>query len=465
MGLFGKAFRYSVPKVSVNRSGIRFGNHFGGVSSSWSGRPRADFGIGPARARFGPGPYQGGRISSSGPGVSPSQEYVDLSGTRAPVIPSRDRNERPGFKSLKKHGVIGLFPQTFHQHVPTLFVYGGLFSSFLLAVFTRYSSQQYQKQNELWMDGEISSFLPNILAFLCFGFFVLSLAAYLLSHLPIFADAESVKWKKVTHSGVLTFIDISVFFSVFTKPNISQILFNISGDAWEFRKLFILPISAICVFKTMQSLVHSLEPKGKSEIREARNQIVIQRNQQIEADLNQARQAAWRFIREPNNQHKGGRIFELNQQLAFAFNDRTARRIMRKTEWMEMQVGSHSTFQKSTLINSGKTSRKENRVAQTPKWKVARVSAKAQFEEAAKALAEATQAIFLEYPEISATQTTIDSSRMDALELDLRGTFSNTRTYLSKCRGVLSDKQIGHHQSELLKLRWELEDRFGFKDL
>jgi hypothetical protein len=52
MGILRTVIRYSVPKVSVNRSGVRFGNHFGGVSSSWSGNPRADFGIGPARARM-----------------------------------------------------------------------------------------------------------------------------------------------------------------------------------------------------------------------------------------------------------------------------------------------------------------------------------------------------------------------------------------------------------------------------
>ena len=63
MGFLRKAVRYSVPKFSVNRRGVRFGNHLGGVSSSWSGNPRADIGIGPARMRAS---YKGSRANQSG---------------------------------------------------------------------------------------------------------------------------------------------------------------------------------------------------------------------------------------------------------------------------------------------------------------------------------------------------------------------------------------------------------------
>ena len=443
MGFLGKAVRYTVPKVSVNRKGIRFGNHFGGVSSSWSGNPRADFGIGPVRARIGSRPYQGGRISSSSPGVSPSQEYVDLSGTRAPVFSARER--RPNWKQrvigeIKEHGVIGLFPQTFHQHVATLLVYAGLFSSSLLAAITRFFAQEYRVQNELWMDGKISEFIPDVLAFLCLCFFIFSLISFLISHLPVIADAESVKWKRITHSVVLIFFDLYIFFSVFTKPNSAQKVFDLSGDALVFNWILIFPISAICVYITRQSLVRSLEPKEKTENRDAKNRILVQEHQQFKAEIKQARQAAFDFLRDGNNIPKGGRILELNQQIHHATNDRAVRRVMQETEWME--------WMERIEIQA-----------------VARLTAKAQFEEAADALAEATQAIFLEYPEVPTSQTTIDSARMITLELDLRGALSNAQTCLSKCQGVLSDKQIGHHQSELIKLRWELEDRFGFQNL
>ena len=167
MGFLGKAVRYTVPKVSVNRRGIRFGNHFGGVSSSWSGNPRADFGIGPVRARIGSRPYQGGRISSSSPGVSPTQEYVDISGTRAPVIPSRDRNQRPGLKSIKKHGVIGLFPQTFHQHVATMLDCFLHFCSLQLPDFSHKNTES--KMNYGWMT-KFRSFFQTYSHFFVYAF-------------------------------------------------------------------------------------------------------------------------------------------------------------------------------------------------------------------------------------------------------------------------------------------------------
>jgi len=335
--------------------------------------------------------------------------------------------------------VIGLFPQTFHQHVATLLVYAGLFSSFLFTAITRFFAQEYRWE-KLWMDNKISEFQKDLLAFLCLCFFIFSLIAFLISHLPVIADAESVKRKRITHSVVLIFFDLYIFFSVFTKPNSAQKVFDLSGDALVFNWILIFPISAICLFITMQSLIRSLEPKEKTENRDIKNRILVQAKQQIEADFKQARQAAADFIRDGNNQRKGGRIFELNQQICFAANDRTARRVMQKTEWME--------WMEWMEIQA-----------------VARLTAKAQFEEAADALAEATQAIFLEYPEVPTSQTTIDIARMITLELDLRGALSNAQTCLSKCQGVLSDKQIGHHQSELIKLRWELEDRFGFQNL
>ena len=276
MGFLGKAVRYTIPKVSVNRKGVRFGNHFGGVSSSWGGKPRADFGVGHVRARFGGGSYQGGRISSSSPGVSPAQEYVDVSGTRAPVIPSRDRNERPGLKSIKKHGVIGLFPQTFHQHLATLFVYAGLFSSFLLTAITRFFAQEYRVQDELWMDDKISQFLPNLLAFLCLSFFIFSLIAFLISHLPVIADAESVKWKRIFHSVVLIFFDLYISLSVFTSPNSAQKVFDLSGDALAFNLILIFPISAICTFVSFRSLIQTIERPNKTK--KQKQKILEQKN-------------------------------------------------------------------------------------------------------------------------------------------------------------------------------------------
>lgn len=415
MGFLGKAVRYTVPKVSVNRRGIRFGNHFGGVSSSWSGKPRADFGVGHVRARFGSGSYQGGRISSSSPGVSPTQEYVDLSGTRAPVIPARERRERPGYESMKKYGVIGLFPQAFHQHVATLIVYAGLFSSFLFTAITRFFAREYYVQNELWMDDKISSFLPGVLGFLCLCFFIFSLISFLISHLPVIAYTESVKWKRIAHSVVLTFFDLFIFFSVFTKPNSSQKVFNfdLSEDGLGFNWILIFPISAICLFITMQSLVRSLEPKERTENRDAKNRILIQEHQQFKAEIRLAGQAAADFIRDGNNQRKGGRIFELNQQICFAANDRAVRRVMQKTEWVE--------WMELTKMQA-----------------VARLSART-----ADAIAEAADAIFLEYPEVPPSQTTIDSARMNILNMTCEELSQMLKLTYRKVKGFCRKSKSG----------------------
>jgi len=419
MGFLRKAVRYTVPKVSVNQKGVRFGNHFGGVSSSWSGKPRADFGVGHVRARFGSGSYQGGRISSSSPGVSPTQEYVDLSGTRAPVFSARERRERPGFESMKKYGVIGLFPQAFHQHVATLFVYAGLFSSFLFTAITRFFAREYYVQDELWMDDKISSFLPGVLGFLCLCFFIFSLISFLISHLPVIAYTESVKWKRIAHSVVLTFFDSYIFFSVFTKPNSAQKVFNfdLSGDGLGFNRILIFPISAICLFITMQSLVRSLEPKEKTENRDAKNRILIQEHQQFKAEIRLAREAAFHYLRVGSFHRKGGRIHELNQQIHWK-NDRTVRRVMQKTEWVEWMEW-------------------------TKMQAVARLSAKAQFEEDADAITEAAYRFFLKYPEVPTSQTTIDSARMNILNMTCEELSQMLKLTYRKVKGFCRKSKSG----------------------
>ena len=426
MGFLGKAVRYTVPKVSVNRRGIRFGNHFGGVSSSWSGNPRADFGIGPVRARIGSRPYQGGRISSSSPGVSPTQEYVDLSGTRAPVIPSRDRNQRPGLKSIKKHGVIGLFPQTFHQHVATLLVYAGLFSSFLLTAITRFFAQEYRVQNELWMDDKISEFLPDVLAFLCLCFFVFSLISFLISHLPAIADAESVKWKRITQSVVLIFFDLYIFFSVFTKPNSAQKVLDLSGDALVFNWIFIFPISAICTFVSLRSLIHSIEHPNRTKKR--KQKILEQKNRdRLSAhETQKTTQEAYEYIRRTDRLQTDARIFQQNQQIAFAFDQGRARRLIRKAD---------------------------------------RADLKADYETALVGLSEVIQRVLREFPNYDQSLRSLDSSKFNSLEGDLRTAFSNADNCLYQSRMAFSRRKMKRFENELMQKRVDLADKFGFQNL
>ena len=86
-------------------------------------------------------------------------------------------------------------------------------------------------------------------------------------------------------------------------------------------------------------------------------------------------------------------------------------------------------------------------------------------EDALARLAEVVDKVF-SLPSDSESMHVDSSNRLpESLDKALRDAFSDVTNLLSKYRVVLSENQIAHHQSGLLELRQELEDRFGFTDL
>ena len=86
-------------------------------------------------------------------------------------------------------------------------------------------------------------------------------------------------------------------------------------------------------------------------------------------------------------------------------------------------------------------------------------------EDALARLAEVVDKVF-SLPSVSEGVHIEGSNKLpESLDKALRDAFSDVTNLLSKYRVVLSENQIAHHQSGLYRLRQELEDRFGFKDL
>ena len=52
-----------------------------------------------------------------------------------------------------------------------------------------------------------------------------------------------------------------------------------------------------------------------------------------------------------------------------------------------------------------------------------------------------------------------------SLDKSLRDAFTDARDCLSAGYGFLSSSALAHHQSELVRLQLELEDKFGLKGL
>jgi hypothetical protein len=90
---------------------------------------------------------------------------------------------------------------------------------------------------------------------------------------------------------------------------------------------------------------------------------------------------------------------------------------------------------------------------------------KVKLEESLARLADITDKALTQSPDAGSASGIYDDKNLELLNASLRESFTDVRDCLYACQGFLSSSEIKNHQNGLLKLRQELEDNFGFKDL
>ena len=411
MGLFGKAFRYAVPKVSVNRSGIRFGNHFGGVSSSWSGNPRADFGIGPARARLNYGNSTRNRTGNAGSDeFAPNEikwlnteEEVKEYWDNAPpeLIPWEIRFFRWQDANEKKR-------EGTHAWAYAFTFLALLFGSIWL--FGTYGARIWDLSKH-WI--LIQALPMSILAMITYNWLGQLLKDFKRFYSNKLESGEDYKipFEAKFRGYVLAASPITYAVIVHTA----------SFNYWFLAFAISLLVTPITYFPL---------------------RIYLSRPSTFKKYLEQSEQAKWKIESElikAEVERVAAEAIRIENQAKW--NTAEKARVKRmNAEWAERNA---AVLSRQKILKDKKNG----------------------LDESLARLAEVVDKVF-SLPSVSEGVHIEGSNKLpESLDKALRDAFSDVNNHLSDCQGKISPEKIAHHQSGLYRLRQELEDRFGFKDI